>query len=118
MANEPISRISEEKAALVLDRAAKIDAGHGKWLDVSDLRDAALEAGISVEAFERALVEVERMTDAAAALTTAAAAETQVALPDASRAAKLARRSAMLAGGLLIGGLALLLSGPLGLDEA
>ena len=34
-------RISEEKAALVLDRAARIDAGHGKWLDVSELREAA-----------------------------------------------------------------------------
>jgi hypothetical protein len=44
-------RISEEKAALVLDRAAKIDAGRGKWLDVGELREAALEAGISLEAF-------------------------------------------------------------------
>jgi hypothetical protein len=58
-------RISEEKAALVLDRAARIDAGHGKWLDVSELREAALEAGISLEAFERALLEIEAMEEGA-----------------------------------------------------
>jgi hypothetical protein len=117
MANEPISRISEEKAALVLDRAAKIDAGHGRWLDVAELRDAALEAGISLEAFERALAEVERMTEAAA-VTPAAETESRVTLAEPSRAATLAGRSAMLAGGFLIGGLALLLSGPFGLDDA
>jgi hypothetical protein len=51
--------LSEEKAALVLDRAAKLDSTQGTRVTVDALREIALEAGISPEAFERALTEVQ-----------------------------------------------------------
>jgi hypothetical protein len=50
--------ISEGKAARVLDRAVRLDALRRGTVSVAELREAALEAGISPEAFERALAEV------------------------------------------------------------
>ncbi|MGH7678368.1 MAG: hypothetical protein ACRENU_07885 [Gemmatimonadaceae bacterium] len=49
-------RLSKDLAARVLDRAATIDAAEEK-VDVATLRAAALDAGISPDAFERALAE-------------------------------------------------------------
>jgi hypothetical protein len=50
------SRLSKDLAARVLDRAARIDATEEK-IDVDTLRAAAFDAGISPDAFERALYE-------------------------------------------------------------
>ena len=49
-------RLSKDLAARILDRAANLDAAEEK-VDVSTLRAAALDAGISPDAFERALAE-------------------------------------------------------------
>lgn len=49
-------RLSRDLAARILDRAATLDAAEEK-VDVATLRAAAFDAGISPEAFERALVE-------------------------------------------------------------
>jgi hypothetical protein len=49
-------RLSRDLAARVLDRAATLDATEDK-VDVATLRAAAFDAGISPEAFERALAE-------------------------------------------------------------
>jgi hypothetical protein len=49
-------RLSRDLAARILDRAATLDATEEK-VDVSTLRAAAYDAGISPEAFERALAE-------------------------------------------------------------
>lgn len=50
--------MSEEVWRSVLARAAELDATDGTTLSVDDLRRAALEAGITPSAFERALLEV------------------------------------------------------------
>jgi len=49
-------RLSRDLAARILDRAATLDATEQK-VDVATLRAAAFDAGISPEAFERALAE-------------------------------------------------------------
>ena len=49
-------RLPKELAARILDRAASLDAAEDR-VDVKTLRAAALDAGISPEAFERALAE-------------------------------------------------------------
>src|SRR5687767_1046472 len=49
-------RLSRDLAARILDRAATLDAAEEK-VDVATLRAAAYDAGISPEAFERALAE-------------------------------------------------------------
>ena len=49
-------RLSRDLAARILDRAATLDAVEEK-VDLSTLRAAALDAGISPDAFERALSE-------------------------------------------------------------
>jgi hypothetical protein len=49
-------RLSRDLAARILDRAATLDATEEK-VDVATLRAAAFDAGISPEAFERALAE-------------------------------------------------------------
>lgn len=49
-------RLSRGLAARILDRAATLDAAEEK-VDVATLRAAALDAGISPDAFERALAE-------------------------------------------------------------
>src|SRR5687767_9529080 len=59
MTSTPIpapKRLSRDLAARILDRAATLDASEEK-VDVSTLRAAAYDAGISPEAFERALIE-------------------------------------------------------------
>jgi len=50
--------LNETKAALLLDRAARLDAEGGTRVSVEELRQVALEAGISAESFERALAEI------------------------------------------------------------
>ena len=54
-------RVDDAGAALILERAAKLDAGQGKWVDLTDLREAAVEAGISSSAFERAVTELKAL---------------------------------------------------------
>jgi hypothetical protein len=49
-------RLSRDLASRVLDRAASIDAA-AEPVDIETLRAAAFDAGISPEAFERALAE-------------------------------------------------------------
>lgn len=49
-------RLSKDLAARILDRAARLDATE-EHVDVATLRAAAYDAGISPEAFERALIE-------------------------------------------------------------
>lgn len=116
MANDRgTGKISEDKAALVLDRAAKLDAGNGRWLDVTELREAALEAGISLEAFESALAEVE----ASAVHVPHDLPVTREGSDEVGSSGALptwARRWAMFASGLFLGGLGLLLFGPFGMD--
>jgi hypothetical protein len=60
-------RLSKDLAARILDRAANLDAAEEN-VDVATLRAAAYDAGISPEAFERALIEAAgsvRATNAA-----------------------------------------------------
>jgi hypothetical protein len=110
--------ISDDKAAQVLDRAAQLDAARGREVSVQDLREAALEAGISPDAFERALAEVraaklERVDPRALSLTwsQAMAGSSQRAEQDESKALlpSILPRAGLFAAGLAIGGLALLL---------
>jgi hypothetical protein len=110
--------ISEESAALVLDRAAKLDANRAGWLDISELREAALEAGISLEAFERALSEVQELqgsrlpyADRSPGDRALEAAEHEGAWP------VWARRTSLLGAGFFLGGLAVLLTRLLGLGD-
>jgi len=49
--------LTDDKAALLLDRAAKLDAQGGR-VSIAELRHVAMEAGISADAFERALAEI------------------------------------------------------------
>lgn len=53
-------RLSEEAARRLLDRASELDAARGRTLTVAHLREAAHEAGISVHAFDAALLEMEQ----------------------------------------------------------
>lgn len=54
---ENLDSLTEEMAARLIDRAAKLDAQGGR-VPVDELREVALEAGISAESFERALAEI------------------------------------------------------------
>lgn len=56
MAHPTPPRLSRDLAAEILDRAARIDAD--ERFDLTNLRSAAVDAGISQEAFERALAEM------------------------------------------------------------
>jgi hypothetical protein len=58
--------LSEAKAAQLLDRAAKLDAEGGTRVAVDELRQVAIEAGISAESFERALAEIGAAKEPAA----------------------------------------------------
>ena len=50
------AKLPRETATKILDRAARLD-GTDERIDLATLRSAALDAGISADAFERALVE-------------------------------------------------------------
>jgi hypothetical protein len=106
-------QISAEKAAALLDRAAKLDASAGKWVDIAELREAALEAGISATAFDRALAELESRRAVAEAVSVSARASTAAATT-ATYPARLVSSVVMLSVGFLIGGLAMLLTGLFG----
>ena len=56
MANKLTSGLSRDIAAQILDRAATIDAAERH--DLTTLRSAAADAGISPESFDRALAEM------------------------------------------------------------
>src|SRR4051812_20667202 len=49
--------LNEETAHRLLARAAALEAAHGSHLSLEQLRDAAREAGISADAFDRAVHE-------------------------------------------------------------
>ena len=51
-------RLDEDAARRLIERATELDAKLASESSVGDLRDAAREAGISDEAFQRALAEV------------------------------------------------------------
>jgi hypothetical protein len=104
------SWISDENAALVLDRAAKLDAARARGLPVEQLREAALEAGISREAFERALAEVEELAAAAVSLPPPELEQSHLSQVDRSGWPVWSRRVTLLGGGFLLGALALLSS--------
>jgi hypothetical protein len=112
------ARISEETAALVLDRAAKLDAGRGRWLAVSELREAALEAGISADSFERALEEVEELAAERRAVTVHPSEATSPEQADPEGWPVWARRMTLLGSGFFLGGLAIFLSQVVGFDGA
>ena len=54
-----LGSLTDEKAAQLLDRAAKLDAQGRSRVTVDELRQVAIEAGISEEAFDRALAELD-----------------------------------------------------------
>ena len=51
------TRIAEDRAAKILERAAALDAKRNTEIEVDQLREAAEDAGISPEAFDEALRE-------------------------------------------------------------
>lgn len=55
----PLRSISESAALEILHRATEIDATEGGTVDVTVLRQSAVEAGIAAAAVERALIEYE-----------------------------------------------------------
>ena len=56
MSNQMTRQLSRDLAAEILDRAAAIDAAERH--DLTTLRSAAVDAGISAESFDRALAEM------------------------------------------------------------
>jgi hypothetical protein len=56
MTHSTSAKLPREIATKILDRAANLD-GTDERIDLATLRSAALDAGISPDAFERALVE-------------------------------------------------------------
>lgn len=50
-------RLSEETARRLLERASQLEATRGSEVSVSELREAARQAGITLGAFEQALAE-------------------------------------------------------------
>lgn len=52
-------RIADERAAKILERAAALDAQHSSELSLDQLREAAVGAGISGDAFDQAMREVD-----------------------------------------------------------
>jgi len=54
-----LGTLTDEKAAQLLDRAAKLDAQGRSRVTIQELRQVAMEAGISEQAFDYALSELE-----------------------------------------------------------
>lgn len=76
------SSLSEQEAALVLERATQLEAHEGSTVDVEELRAVALDAGIAVDAFERALAEVRAsLSDTAPKGDSAPTSDPPVATP-------------------------------------
>jgi hypothetical protein len=118
--DEPNSQLSEEHAAQVLDRAAQIDAKRGREVSVAELRHAALEAGISGEAFELALAEIRRSRQELAdqALTGLSLAPLVAEHPEfRPSSSSIVSRATVLAIGFSLGGLALLLGQTFGVGS-
>lgn len=57
MSTRPSDRIPEQRVAAILQRAAEIDRGVAESMSRDAVRTAAIEAGISRDAVERALAE-------------------------------------------------------------
>ena len=112
-------RISEDKAALVLDRAAQLDATRGREMSFAELREVALEAGISPEAFERALAEVRGMREVIVARPLRTNDPRVTAVEEApSLASSILYRAKILVGGLMFGLLSVILWQRLGMGGA
>jgi hypothetical protein len=100
-------QISAEKAAALLDRAARLDAAAGKWVDIAELREAALEAGISATAFDRALAELESRRQPAEPVSVSSVAGSTSSAATTTYPARMVSSAIMLATGFAIGGLAM-----------
>src|SRR5688572_27602044 len=59
-------KVPDEEARRLLARAAEIESAQSSDLSLSQLREAALEAGIAPNAFEQAVVELNRPQTAVA----------------------------------------------------
>jgi hypothetical protein len=57
-------RVGEERAARILERAAALDADRSSEIELDQLREAAFAAGISNEAFDQAMAEIDAGMDA------------------------------------------------------
>lgn len=109
------SVLDDDGATLLLDRAAQLDAGRGRTVELADLRDAALEAGISGAAFDRALAELNALRASGGHTVEATAAD----VGSGGRPAVLRRwlaTAARVAVGLGLGFLPLILEETVGLD--
>jgi hypothetical protein len=104
------SRIDEEAAGLILERAAELDAARGGDLDLDTLRAAALEAGIATASFDRAVAELRSNKLHPVPVSGEAP-------PSPSGPAATAYRGLILAAGVSIGALAVLLWRGLGMDD-
>lgn len=119
----PEGLVDDERAALILDRAARLDAGRHQGVDLNQLRAAALEAGISSTAFEAAIAEVEALAEEAHAAVPAVPSGERDEPPgdeppgDEPRWWTLLRRVGIGGGGLALGLLPAFLQGWFGLDE-
>ena len=71
-------RLSDAAARRLLARASELDVAHGRMVTISNLREAAIEAGISTQAFDAALRELQQQS---AAQSVAAAAQARAAGP-------------------------------------
>jgi hypothetical protein len=104
----------------ILDRAAQLDAAGGRDVDVSELRAAALESGISPEAFDRALLEMRDRLDAVSdqlGLLSGEQLSSQTPF-DPSNLNRILNRPAIVAIGAALGGLSLVLWRGLGMGDA
>jgi hypothetical protein len=59
-------RVSKSTAALILQKAADLDAVGDEMIELEELRQAALDAGISTRAFDLSLAELRSRRAAAA----------------------------------------------------
>lgn len=103
MSNQMTRQLSRDLAAEILDRAAAIDAAESH--DLTTLRSAAVDAGISAESFDRALAE----------MVASAPREAPPAVADRGRVYEIALKGALigvLSGVLAIALVSLALGGP------
>lgn len=64
---QPLRSLSESAALKILHRATEIDATEGGTIDITVLRQSAVEAGIAEAAVDRALIEYEAAEERQAA---------------------------------------------------
>ena len=111
--------LTEEKAAQLLDHAAKLDARDGSRMTVDELRQVALEAGISPEAFERALAEVQEGGPTAPVVTVGRVSDVSAAAGSGSESllSKLFQRTGIFLTGAALAFLSSTLISDIGMDD-